>query len=87
VLKSCGLLIHNDSRKEQVVVMTATFHDNYHDNGTETITGTVPAKGTMFFAVKAPSRKYIRKLRVHSTNGSPVSIDNIGFVMKKRNAL
>ena len=87
VLKSCGLLIHNDSRKEQVVVMTATFHDNYHDNGTETITGTVPAKGTLFFAVKAPSRKYIRKLRVHSTNGSPVSIDNIGFVMKKRNAL
>ncbi len=87
VLKSCGLLIGNNSRKEQVVVLTATFHDNYHDNGTETITGTVPAKGTMFFDVKAPSRKYIRTLRVQSRNGSPVSIENMGFVMKKRNAL
>jgi len=87
VLKSCGLLIGNNSRKEQVVVLTATFHDTYHDNRTETITGTVPAKGTMFFAVKAPSRKYVRKLHVQSRNGSYVSIKNMAFVMNKRNAL
>jgi len=87
VLINCGLLIQNDSGKAQKVVVAATFHDTYHDNGTVTIEGTVPARGTMFFGVGAPSNKYIRKLWVQSRNGSPVSIEKIGFVMKKRNAL
>jgi len=87
VLKSCGLTVSNPSDQEQHVTLKAILHDTYHDNGSVTVTGKVPAGSTMFFGAKASARKYIRKLHVRSNNGTPLRIDKMGFVMVKRNAL
>ncbi|MDP6543975.1 MAG: hypothetical protein QGH60_08275 [Phycisphaerae bacterium] len=87
VLRSVGITIHNEGKKARNVKLTATLHDNYHDNGKETLTGKIPAGGKMFFGIKAPQQKWIRKIRVQTGDGQPVAMDSIGFILVRRSAL
>ncbi len=87
VLRSVGITIRNDGREARSVKLNVTLHDNYHDSGEDTLTGEIPADGKMFFGIKAPQRKWIRRIRVQPSDGHPVAMDSIGFVLVKRSEL
>jgi hypothetical protein len=87
VLRSVGITIHNEGKETRSVKLNVTLHDNYHDNGEKTLTGEIPAEGRMFFGIKAPQRKWIRRIRVQTSDGQPVAMDSIGFILVRRSEL
>jgi len=87
VLRGVGITIHNQGKKARSVKLNVALHDNYHDNGEETLTGEIPPDGRMFFGIEAPQRKWIRKIRMRTGDGQSVTMDSIGFILVKRSKL
>ena len=88
VTTACGVVLRNVSARPRRVELTVTFHDTYHDNGTRTVTGVIRPNESLLLTVRAPARKYIRKLRLRSPDGkSPVTIDSLAVILARRNEL
>ncbi len=87
VLTSIGIVVSNDSAQAQEVSFAAIFHDTYHDNGSNTLTAVIAPGGSTFFGVQAPSRKWIRRVQITSTSGTPIALEEFGFVLSPRSEL
>ena len=88
VTTACGVVLGNVSGADCRVELTVTFHDTYHDNGTRTLAGVIGPNKSLLLAVRAPARKYIRKLRLRSLDGkSPVTVNSLAFILARRNEL
>jgi hypothetical protein len=88
VARQVAVVIRNEGEAPALVRATATLHDTYHDNGSETCAQRLAPGVQGMFLLTAPPRKWIRRIDIAGASGpARLRFVQLAFVMVPRDRI